>query len=255
MTHLFLSDVHLGAFTPEVNRELELQLISLVEYCSENSIQVHILGDLFDYWMEFGAIKPKLGESLLESLKHYNHHVKPATYITGNHDNWTEGYFSSAGFDLIEEYKVIEADTNKLFIHHGDGLKDSRFNLPRPLFHRLLRHPLFVRFYKFIFSPETGIDIMKQFSAFSRNNPSDDPKRLNSWATSFLKETDYRYVISGHDHHARVETFPFGTYINLGTFYGDKTVAIYTNGECNLVRWDAENRTFTPFKSDYKDQQ
>jgi len=59
-----------------------------------------------------------------------------------------------------------------------------------------------------------------------------------------LKESDYDYVICGHDHLPRVETFSFGTYINLGTFFKDKTVALYTNKGIELVRWNADDRRF-----------
>jgi len=252
MTHLFLSDVHLGAFDESTNSKIEQSLLALINYCLEHSIQMHVLGDLFDYWMEFGTKIPDLGSNLLTSFSEYNQRFKPVTFITGNHDYWTEGYFEELGFDVQSEYSQIADNDVKIFMHHGDGLKDPKFRLPRPFFHKILRHPLFVRFYKWILSPDVGLEIMRQFSSQSRSNPSDDPERLNQWSKSFLKETNYQYIISGHDHHPRVETFPFGTYINLGTFYGDKTVGIYTNGECRLVKWDEKNRTFTPFKSDLK---
>lgn len=248
MTHLFLSDVHLGAFTSEFNKQLERELISLIEYCTHNSIHIHVLGDLFDYWMEFGDIVPDLGKNLLSAFSEYNSEVLPATYITGNHDNWTEGYFESIGFNIFDEYKELFETEKKIFLLHGDGLKDPKFELPRPFFHRLLRHPVFVRLYKKLLSADAGIDLMRQFSTYSRDNPSDDPQRLSNWARYFLKENDYQFIIAGHDHHPRVETFSFGTYINLGTFYADKTVGLYTNGDCNLVRWDADSNTFIPFK-------
>lgn len=242
MKHLFLSDVHLGAFTDDENERLEKDLISLIEYAIENKIHLHILGDLFDYWMEFGATIPNYGRNVLDHFENYNLKLAPATYITGNHDNWTLGYFKKIGFDVHSDFKELNTGAHSFFLHHGDGLADPEYNLQRPLVHKVLRHPLFTSAYRKIFNPDTGIDLMKQFSEFSRANPDQKPDRLNRWSKSFLKNTAYDFVVSGHDHIARVETFSFGTYINLGTFYGDKTVALYNNNQLSLVRWDAEYR-------------
>ncbi|HBQ60690.1 MAG TPA: UDP-2,3-diacylglucosamine diphosphatase, partial [Balneolaceae bacterium] len=51
--HIFLSDVHLGAFSAKTNKQIEEDLLALIEYCKQRHIELHILGDLFDYWMEF----------------------------------------------------------------------------------------------------------------------------------------------------------------------------------------------------------
>lgn len=242
MKHLFLSDVHLGAFSDQQNDRLESELIDLVRFSIKDKIQLHILGDLFDYWMEFGTEVPKIGMRLLHHLSDYNHSFSPATYITGNHDNWTQGYFKKLGFDVLKDYKSIDIDSLKVFLHHGDGLSDSKLGLKRPFYHRVLRHPFFTRTYQSIYGAESGIDLMKHFSNYSRNNPDQDPERLNKWSQQFLKESDYDYVICGHDHLPRVETFSFGTYINLGTFFEEKTVALYTNKRIELVRWNADER-------------
>ncbi len=244
MKHLFLSDVHLGAFSNQKNDQLENDLIDLVQFSIENNIQLHILGDLFDYWMEFKDKVPEMGKRLLHHFSAYNHTFKPATYITGNHDNWTRGHFKNLGFEVIKDYKSLHLGSQKLFLHHGDGLSNPEFGLKRPVYHRLLRHPLFTKAYQTIYSADSGLHLMKQFSNYSRNNPDENPERLDKWSKQFLKETDYDYVICGHDHFPRVETFSFGTYINLGTFYKDRTVALYTNNRVELVKWDAEKKQF-----------
>ncbi len=249
MKHLFLSDVHLGAFSNQKNSQIEDELIDLVLFSMEQDIHLHVLGDLFDYWMEFGTEVPKLGQRLLHHFSVYNQTCKPATYITGNHDNWTQGYFKQLGFEILNDFKSLNIDSLKVFIHHGDGLSNPEFGLKRPIYHRILRHPLFIRTYQSIYGSESGIDLMKQFSEHSRNNPDENPERLNEWSKQFLKETDYDYVICGHDHLPRMETFSFGTYINLGTFFEEKTVALYTNNRIELVKWDADNRRFNNINS------
>lgn len=247
MQHLFLADVHLGAFTGEKDRQLENEVISIIDYCSEYSIKLYLLGDLFDYWMEYPDHKPDLGSDLLSRFREFNESGNAVTYITGNHDNWTTGYFEKLGFTVEADYKSITLDGQKVLLHHGDGISETFFNLPRPLFHRLLRNDLFIKIYQHIFPPEAGLDLMKKFSSMSKENPEIKPERLNEWAEKFLSNTDYDITICGHDHIPRVETFPFGTYINTGAFFSTRTLVLYNNGLFELVAWNDEERHLYPY--------
>ena len=247
MQHLFLADVHLGAFSEEENRQLEDEVISIVDYCSEYKIRLYILGDLFDYWMEYPHYKPDLGSGLLSRLREFNQSDRVVTYITGNHDNWTYGFFETLGFEVEADYKSININGQKVLLHHGDGISERSFGLPRPLFHRLLRNDFFIKIYQHIFPPEAGLDLMKKFSLMSKENPEIKPKRLNEWAEKFLRDSDYDITICGHDHIPRVETFPFGIYINTGAFFNTRTLASYNNGSFELVRWNSEERHFYPY--------
>lgn len=248
MDHIFLSDVHLGAFSDEQNQTLESELISLIYYCLENQIQIHVLGDLFDYWMEYPTYLPKIGQPLLRAFKNYNHQFSPSTYILGNHDNWTRGYFSKLGFEVKPDYHEITLDENQLFLHHGDGLTQKEFQLQRPLFHKMLRSNWFTNLYQFILPAEAGIDLMKRFSEMSRESFDLRPEILNQWSELFLKNFNFDVVIFGHDHIPRIETFSDGTYINPGAFFAHQTVIYYTNRAFNIVRWNSNENQFIPFK-------
>jgi len=252
MDHLFLSDVHIGAFEDDLEQVVQHDLISLIEYCAERKIQIHILGDLFDYWMEYPSWQPKFGSDVLISLKRYIKRVGSVNFITGNHDNWTNGYFNQLGFSVTSEFFDITIDGKRYFLHHGDGLKDPRYNLPRPVMHRLLRNNLFVKVYQSILPPKKGIKLMKAFSDYSKRRAFCDPSVLNNWSENFLNTTPYEIVISGHDHQPRVLHFDYGTYINLGTFFNDRTVAHYNNGELELVVWNASQESLLPFDKHYK---
>jgi len=252
MNHLFLSDVHIGAFEEDLDRVIRRDLISLIEYCETRKIQIHILGDLFDYWMEYPSWHPQFGTDVLCSLKRYAKKVAPVNYITGNHDNWTNGYFDNLGFNVTNEFFDLTLHDKRFFLHHGDGLKDSGYNLPRPIMHRLLRNKMFVKVYQSVLPPKTGLRVMKAFSDYSKRRAYCDPSLLDNWAEKFLNKTDYNIVISGHDHQPRVINFDGGTYINLGTFFNDRTVALYNNGGLELVVWNAAIETLTPFEHHYK---
>lgn len=246
MNHLFVSDAHIGAFSESMNKNIEKNLICLIDYCREHHFQIHILGDLFDYWMEYPGHRPDMGNELLQSISEFCREVAPVTYIFGNHDNWTQGYFEELGVNTAFDYHELTVNGTQFFLHHGDGLSDPAFKLPRPWFHRLLRSKWFTKLYQTIYPPEAGLHLMKTFSALSRENIVFEPERLNKWSKNLLRNSTFNVVISGHDHIPRVETFEHGTYINLGAFYKHQTVATYTNGHLELVKWNAINNELLP---------
>lgn len=253
MGHVFLSDVHLGIHDEERTQKLENELIRLVDYCESHQIQIHILGDFFEYWMEFPDFIPNLGKAILNRFEHYNRVMDgKTTFITGNHDYWTVSHLEERGFNVHHEYVEIELDGKNLFLCHGDGLKDEKFQLPRPLMHRFIRHPKFVTFYKFLLSGKTGLHLMKAFSDFARDEDYINPKRLSDWAEMMLEKFPYDIIVSGHDHVPRVETFSNGTYINTGFFNQHRTVLKYTKGAFDLVTWNDGKKEFQPFKISLK---
>lgn len=252
--HLFLSDVHLGGFDPETNREIGRDLIALIEHCRQNGIRLYILGDLFDWWMEYpdrhpdpelflGPVEGTNGRNpLAGTIRCYTEQIGPILYITGNHDNWTGGYFTRLGLDLEPEYREITLGGEVIFLHHGDGLSDRSLGLPRPMMHRFLRHPLFVRLYQKMLPPPVGWWIMKSFSRWRRTRDREDPERLDRWVRGFLKKNGFDFVICGHDHIPRMETTPYGTYINSGAFCLHRTAVLYTKGTFQLVTWNRHSR-------------
>lgn len=249
MTLLFLSDVHLGALNETESESLELEIIQIIHYCNRNNIRIHLLGDLFDYWMEYPNYTPPLGESLLNQFSKFHQKNETGLYITGNHDYWTRDHFNRSGFDVEHEYRIIEYDNKSFFLTHGDGMTDPQYQLPRPLLHRILRNNYFVNLFQALFSGPTGNHIMKSFSELTRDNNNLNTDRLSKWALNTLNKFSFDYIITGHDHVPRKETFSTGTYINTGAYYLHKSAAIYTNGDVQLVKWDSDKMTFNPFSN------
>ncbi|MEL7834349.1 UDP-2,3-diacylglucosamine diphosphatase [Fodinibius sp. Rm-B-1B1-1] len=249
---LFISDVHLGGFSKSRNARIQSELIQLINYCQRNDIRIAILGDLFDYWMEYPNTIPKLGKSLLDRFETFNKQMGPTLFITGNHDNWTRDHLSNRGFYLVHEDYVFHLDDKQFLTLHGDGLADPAYKLERPLMHRFLRAPSFVKFFQSLFPPNIGIAIMKHFSRITRKMDWDPQKekKLNNWAKTQLKSNNHDVILCGHDHIPRKKQFPFGTYINLGTFYEHRSMVYYNKNEINLVCWEVNSQTLKQFKND-----
>lgn len=248
--HLFISDVHLGAFSANTNKQIEEDLIALIEHCKRERIEINILGDLFDYWMEYPekGFVPDLGRKVLDAFEDYNRAVTPALFITGNHDNWTFGHFKDRGFDLESNFRLKEIAGKRVLLMHGDGVAAAKIDFPRAAFHKLLRNDTFVRTYQKMLSPELGLATMKAFSSFTRRKDNHNPEPLNRQAKKIFSKHNLDYIISGHDHVPRMETFSRGCYINLGTFFNHRTMALYNNTGLSLVTWEAASKNFIPFE-------
>ena len=49
----FLSDAHLGSLAIEKGWAHQKKLINLLEKMSEDAVSIYMLGDMFDFWMEY----------------------------------------------------------------------------------------------------------------------------------------------------------------------------------------------------------
>lgn len=235
---LIISDAHLSSEEKSTPCDTEKSLIEVLDYCEEHSIHLLFLGDIFDYWMEYPNKIPNLAQNFRNRLSDFAKKSSPVIMITGNHDNWTRSYFESIGITLLHDELQLNTCAGKTLFLHGDGLKNSLYTFPRPLFHRILRNRLFIQFYQFIFPHSTGLRLMRWFSNYSRKRQRPDPSRLNEAAQQWITSQLADVVITGHDHVARKIKFEDGTYWNCGCFSSDKTALLYTNGVFNLVKWE-----------------
>jgi UDP-2,3-diacylglucosamine hydrolase len=251
--HIFLSDVHLGGFDEAFNADIERRLHHLLKYIEEKKLRLYVLGDLFDYWMEYRGCAPAYGEAVLKAFERLNA-TRPVLFVTGNHDNWTGPCIEQAGFDLEHESRRLNIAGKNVLVLHGDGLKNPDMQFPRPVFHRLLRNTAFLKAYQLILPPKLGIGLMR---AFSRNAKRRDRKKLvnlhhgaeniDRWAVNMLDETGLDAIICGHHHQPLRHESPAGAYFNLGNFYRLGSLLIHTKGAFQPVLWNDERQALFSF--------
>lgn len=252
---LFLSDAHLGGFDAARNRRIEASLIRLIDYCEEHGYRICVLGDLFDYWMEYAdrGWAPDLGRELLERFRAFNDPARPTLFITGNHDYWTGPRLPSYGFDVEHAWRERSLGGRRVLLMHGDGRPDpaNPESMERPLLHRLLRNKSFVEGYQKMLPPGAGIRLMRLFSRLTRrfDGAEHETQMLDQWSERFLRATDFDLVVCGHDHNPRVRTYDFGTFVNLGTFYRHRSLCLYNKGEFSLVVWSDTDGELRPYRT------
>jgi UDP-2,3-diacylglucosamine pyrophosphatase LpxH len=246
---LFLSDVHLGAFTDARNRQIEEEIIQLIKFSRSHNFSIAILGDFFDYWMEYSTKIPTLGKRMLQHFHTFNQ-SSPVLYITGNHDNWTLGHFTELGFDVEPNYRLYTINGKNILFFHGDAIGPNLNSLTRPFWHRVIRNKVFLKIYRGLLSPKTGLSVMKKFSEMNRQMDQEEAghMKLDDWAKTILKEKTIDVILCGHDHVPRIRAYEGGTYINAGSFYDHRTLILYNKGNFDLVTWNAKKNNFIPFQ-------
>jgi len=266
-SHIFLADVHLGRETDSPH-ECQDSLIALIHWAKRHSVSLFILGDLFDYWMEFKSksktrltessiayvsdVVPKFCIPVLKAIEESNASEKPTKYVLGNHDYWDNGLFHQIGCDCTKEGFIIELDGKKIALLHGDGLPSTRTkidkttlrNLERPVFHTMLRSKTFVRVFQYVFKPVTAWKIMRWFSNNSRKKTDQPVEVMDSKITHFIQTTDIDIVVAGHDHQARTVHTEHGVYYNTGPFFDNMKLLVYSDGRFIHAKWNADKNEF-----------
>ena len=89
----FLSDAHLGSWAIERGYAQQKKLIDLLEEMSKDAVSIYMLGDMFDFWMEY-FVHDKSKRQYHPFCQELRKLTKKGIHIhifTGNHDLWTFG--------------------------------------------------------------------------------------------------------------------------------------------------------------------
>ena len=242
----FISDIHLGAGTPEDQKAREENLMDFLDMVIHKGKRLYILGDLFDFWFEYRSVIPKTGFEILAKIKELTKNGVIVDFIGGNHDYWVCNFFSerlnaNAHFDSV----TVEIENKKFFLAHGDGLiqNDPGYKTLK----RILRNKFTIALFRWI-HPDIGHLIAHNSSKSSRKYTSkytdDRGQRLVEFAKNKLAEAPHLdYVICGHSHTPGITEFGNQRYVNLGDWIKNYTYGLLENGEMKVKEWNFELMT------------
>lgn len=240
----FVSDAHLGVDGAVSSEEREERLIAWLDNISQTAAEVHIVGDLFDYWYEYKETVPKGYFKLLVKLSQLTAQGIMIHYHMGNHDMWHSDYLSEEiGLILHASPLRCEYGDKVFYISHGDELIiDTRYRMVRSL----LRSKLCRWLYRWI-HPDIGIPLMRYMSRRSRHHQTEesDSQAANQVPLSHIEQHQDQYkeidiVVNGHWHNPVVTKVASSdtTYVNLGDWYTYFTYAVYDGDLMQIERWD-----------------
>ena len=143
----FLSDAHLGSLAIERGWAHQKKLIDLLEEMSKDAVSIYMLGDMFDFWMEY-FIHDKSKRQYHPFCKELRKLAKKGIHVhmfIGNHDLWTFGGLAQlTGAEIHYEPCTIQRYGKTLYLAHGDGILPSNWETlyPKPIvkkIHRFMR--------------------------------------------------------------------------------------------------------------------
>jgi UDP-2,3-diacylglucosamine hydrolase len=234
---VFLSDAHLGAEAVEREAERTERLHRFLGALPGRASELVIVGDLFDFWFEYGTAVPRRHFPTLAALARLRESGVAITYLNGNHDFWLGTFMAeSLGVRTVDGAIVVEQQGRRIWVHHGDGLigGDSGYKLLRGI----LRSPLSIRLYGLL-HPDLGIPLAHKVSAWSRSSRAEPPLQAdrlwNEIAAPRFAE-GYDAVVIGHFHHVYERREPGREFFLLGDWMEEFTYLELADGKLEMKR-------------------
>ncbi len=241
----FISDFHLGAPDYAASLEREKKIVRFLESIKEDTAELFILGDMFDFWYEYKTVVPKGFVRLLGMLASFSDKGIPIHFFIGNHDMWMHGYFENElNIKVYEEPVHFNFGNKKFYIGHGDGLGPGDYSYKR--LKKVFRNP----FCQWLFGqmhPSWGMGLANYFSAKSRKKTGnadqiflgEENERLLVYAKEILAKEHIDYFVFGHRHLPLDFDLGNGSrYINLGDWIRSFTYAFFDGYDMHLKKWE-----------------
>jgi UDP-2,3-diacylglucosamine hydrolase len=230
----FISDAHLGLPISDC-AERERHLIAFLREIAADGKILFIVGDLFDFWIEYNtAIRPEYFPVLHELRKLVESGVE-IHYLAGNHDFILGSFLEKTiGIHTHSGHYTTVLQEKKIHLFHGDGLikRDTGYRILK----RILRNPINQRLFK-ILHPNIGIPLGSFCSGSSRKVTSkfiteSVLEEYRNHAREYLQKTDI--VVFAHTHRPEIRHCNGKTYCNSGEWIRKYTFAKLENGRMTL---------------------
>mgnify|MGYP001793872702 FL=1 len=244
----FASDNHLGAPTLKDSLPRETVFVSWLDTVKEAAGDIVLLGDLFDFWMEYKTVIPKGFSRTLGKLAELTDSGIPIYYFVGNHDLWMDGYFEEElNIPVFHKPQQFKINGTSFFIGHGDGLgpEDKGFKRMKKVFTNPLAQWLFRWLH-----PDLGVRLAQHLSVNNKiiSGEADakflgeDKEWLVLYAKRKLETTHYDHFIFGHRHlPLEIQLNEKSRYTNLGDWITYFTYAIFDGHALSLEKFETKS--------------
>lgn len=248
MATFFASDFHLGVDARTTSRERERDIVAWLDHCAaEEADAIYLVGDLFEFWFEWGRAVPRGYVRFLGKLAELTDAGIPIHVFTGNHDMWMQDYLvEETGVTLHHQPVVHTIYGQRVLIGHGDGLG------PGDRGYKRLKKVMSAPWAKWLYArlhPNLSVKLAMFFSSKSRESqgPEDEflgPER--EWLVAYserkvARDPELKYCIFGHRHLPIDYLLANGVsrYINLGEWLHYYSYLRMDANEALLLYWDS----------------
>jgi UDP-2,3-diacylglucosamine hydrolase len=198
MHTLFISDLHLCAERPHINR----QFFEFIERTASQAGALYILGDLFEYWAGDDDLADPLNASVAEALKALDAKGTAVCLMHGNRDLLIGREFAQrCGASLIPDPTLLDLHGTRTLVMHGDTLciDDVEYQKFRAYAHdpdnqaRFLAQPLAAR-------REQILGLRAQSERSKQEKSIEIMDVSQSAVAEALRSHGYPRLIHGHTH-------------------------------------------------------
>ena len=240
----FASDQHFGAPTQEASKVREKLFLDWLNEIEKDASALFLLGDLFDFWMEYKTVVPKGFVRILGKLAQFVDQGIAVHYFVGNHDLWMVDYFEKElGIPVYHRPQEFILENSSFFIGHGDGLgpNDKGYKRMKKVFVNPIAKFLFKSLH-----PNIGMRIGQYFSVKNKliSGAEDvvflceEKEWLAQYAQRKLKDKHRDFFLFGHRHlPLEIELNPKSKYINLGDWITHTTYGVFDGKDFKLKKW------------------
>lgn len=238
----FVSDLHLGTPYEGARPDREAHFESWLRGLEGRADHLFLLGDIFEFWMEYRHYIPKNHFGVLAALHALRCSGTEIHYLCGNHDfNLGTFFRDKLGIRTHSGPFATELQGKRMLLLHGDGMlpRDRKYRMVR----RVLHHPLANRAWKLL-HPDLGMRIALKVGMLSRaRHTVPDLRQYEAEARRLLAAGGHDILIHGHIHTGYVKRLPEGVYVNTGEWLTRLEYAEMSNGICSLKTYEPSGTT------------
>jgi len=231
----FASDTHFGAGSVESQRERAELFLNWLDGI-EDGAWLYLLGDIFDFWLDYPSYMPKEHLEILYGLRKLQDRGVRLRFVGGNHDVWCADFLAgSLAVEILRDGSVVEHQGRRIRLFHGDGLLagDRLYKV----FRALVRNRLLVFLAKSI-HPELLHRFAHALSQKSREYDRHDPQQIVELIQEYGRQnshSDVDHVVVGHIHLPHQQAFGDWTFNCLGDWLMHRTAGILSDGKLRVV--------------------
>ena len=204
--YYFASDMHLGHGDAPSARHRENLLVQWLDHAAKDATEIYLLGDVFDFWFEWGEVVPAGHVRLLGKLAELSDRGIEIHLFTGNHDMWQRGYLEhECGVRVHYSPEQTLLAGRRVWIGHGDNLNIKGQPMLQ-LMNTMFRSRVVRALFSWLVHPTLSMRFGKWWSGSSRKahggapNPEEANLALVEYASQHPHATDIDLFIFGHTH-------------------------------------------------------
>ena len=246
---LVISDLHLGTYGSEAD-----EVLAYLDTINANKIVIN--GDFVDIMLFNKRFWPSSHMKVIKYFLDLISQGKEIYYVTGNHDELMRKFlnFKIQNFKIVNQI-VLDTDEGKVWIFHGDVFD---FSIQTQWLTKLAG---FLYDYMIIFNSWINKKIMRPLGRkrlnFSKTIKSNVKTAVQYFANFEMKAAEvaqkngYKYVVCGHIHTPKIESFNINgeevIYMNSGDWLESLSSLEYADNEWSIYM---HKRTEQEYKGD-----